>query len=216
MTLISKNDNSQTAFGTGRTTGYNGTYNAETNPYYGHIKTSGAADDTESLYKAGQFSGYKQSHGGGTHHVKVFHIEDFWGERWDRVLGLVSKHGVIYAKMTPEGDGYNLDGTGYETVTAHPIPLSTGDKNQGWIKDTYMSDFGRLPDEQLGNAGSLEGSDSTYVGDYHWINVQGNDTYLALCGGDCAGGSGCGSRALHLAAAASLAYWSLGASLTLV
>ena len=64
-----------------------------------------------SLGEKGQFFGYGPADT--THQVKVFHIEGFWGERWDRLAGLVYDMGEWKAKMTAEGGGYNFTGAGY-------------------------------------------------------------------------------------------------------
>ena len=42
----------------------------------------------------GQFFGYKDT----THEVKVFYIEKWWGNRWDRINGLLMVGGEILAK----------------------------------------------------------------------------------------------------------------------
>ena len=74
LTLISKTCASQAAFGQGNTTGYDSTLST-----YG-FKQCG------SLMDKGQFYGTN----GTTDQVKVFHIEGFWGDRWDRKIGRAS------------------------------------------------------------------------------------------------------------------------------
>ena len=95
---MSKTDNSQTAFGQGQTSGY--VNDASQN--YGHLATG-------TLTNKGQFFGYKDT----THEVKVFYIEKWWGNRWDRINGLLMVGGEILAKMTPP---YNLTGKDFEKV----------------------------------------------------------------------------------------------------
>ena len=90
LKIMSKTDNSQTAFGQGQTSGY--VDNASQN--YGHLATG-------TLKDKGQFFGYNDT----THEVKVFYIEKWWGNRWDRINGLLMVGGEILAKMTPP---YNL------------------------------------------------------------------------------------------------------------
>ena len=48
--------------------------------------------------------------------MKVFHIEHFWGERWDRLVGMTYINGAFRVKMTPEGAGYNFTGDGYTAI----------------------------------------------------------------------------------------------------
>lgn len=186
-TLISKTEQSQTAFGQGQTTGY--VDNPDTN-WGKHI--------TGSLYNKGQFWGTNDM----THQVKVFHIEDFWGNRWDRLQGLIQQFGVCKVKMTPEGTGYNWTGEGYQALPAAPL-------EEGWQKDTYMSELGRIPI-------TAQGSDNTYVSDYFWVNKTWGETLVALSGGYCIDGSGCGSRNLSLYDSGSGAVWYFGASLQLI
>lgn len=212
-TLISKTDNSQAAFGAGHTTGY--VNDASKN--YGHYTSSGNPEtDAHSLITAGQFAGFIQSHTSGAEHVKVFHIEDLWGDRWERLLGIAQQNGIIFIKMTPEvlegetadsltSNGYNLTGKGYA-----PMKITIPNRTEGWQKDTYTSEFGRVPQ------GNASASDNTYVTDYHWINHTRNEPHIGIVGGSCGDGSRCGVRCLGLYALASDARWHLGGSLVLI
>lgn len=98
LKIMSKTDNSQTAFGQGQTSGY--VNDASQN--YGHLATG-------TLKDKGQFFGYNDT----THEVKVFYMEKPWGNRWDRINGLLMVGGEILAKMTPP---YNLTGKDFEKV----------------------------------------------------------------------------------------------------
>lgn len=89
LKIMSKTDNSQTAFGQGQTSGY--VNDASQN--YGHLATG-------TLKDKGQFFGYNDT----THEVKVFYMEKPWGNRWDRINGLLMVGGEILAKMTPPYD----------------------------------------------------------------------------------------------------------------
>ena len=160
--------------------------------HYGHI-LSGTLNDK------GQFYGYNDT----THAVKVFHMENFWGGRWDRMVGLLYINGVFHAKMTPEGDGYNFVGTGY-TPVCDGVPGSGN--GGGYQKATTQTEYGCLP------AGALTGSDATYETDYHWWNNA--ITAVCLRGGNCSYGSLCGARFLYANSPASWAYWHLGGSLS--
>lgn len=87
LTLISKSDDAQTAFGNG---------NCQSEEYL----TTGQLNDK------GQFYGYSTQ----TQAVKVFHCENWWGNYWIRLRGYICDRGKVKVKMTPP---YNNDGSGY-------------------------------------------------------------------------------------------------------
>ena len=188
LVLLGKSTNIQAVFGQGHTTG-----------------GSSAADllTTGTLNTKGQFFGYNNT----TSAVKVFHIENFWGDRWERLIGMIYEQGVFKAKMTPEGSGYNLTGVGYAAVmngiskTSEP----TTDAFGGYVKNAAMTKFGLFPTV-------LGGSDATYDCDYHYgLN---HITSVPIVGGCCDYGSFCG-RYLHVRNVAGAAWWNIGASLFL-
>ena len=181
LTIIGKSDDTQTVFGQGQTSGY--VDDASVN--YGHL-------DTGTLDDKGQFFGYSDTE----HEVKVFHMEKYWGNRWDRVAGYICDNGRIKVKMSPP---YNLTGkdfidTGIDAATAG-----------GWQKDHYMTQWGRFPK-------TVGGSSSTYTCDYYWINLE--IVAIALVGGGCNHGANCGASYVTLNSSASAAVWSFGASLS--
>ena len=57
------------------------------------------------------------------------------------------------------------------------------------------------------------GSETTYECDYFWINT--GITAVPFVGGACNHDAGCGARSLYCSNAATSAYWSIGASLSL-
>lgn len=183
LKLMSKTDNSQAAFGQGQTTGY--VDDASVN--YGHLPTG-------TLKDKGQFYGYNDT----THEVKVFFIEKWWGNRWDRILGLMMVQGEILAKMTPP---YNLTGNGFDKVG-----IKFEGQSNGYQKATKSSEYGRLP-------ASVGGSSSTYTCDYFWWNA--GITAVALVGGSCHAGENCGADYVSLSASAGRASWHIGASVFL-
>ena len=187
LTLISKTCASQAAFGQGHTTG--GTAAAD-------LLTCGTLKDK------GQFYGTSAT----TDQVKVFHIEGFWGDRWDRIVGLTYINGVFKAKMTPEGDGYNFTGAGY-TAIGTGITGQTADSGSGWQKATEQTEYGKLP------VAPLSGSDATFETDLFWFNNA--ITSVPFVGGNCNDGSWCGARSLYINYVAGAAWWYFGASLSL-
>lgn len=111
LTLVSKNDNGQATFGSGRSKSSNS-----------------AAIATGSTKSYGPFWGASDE----TSDVKVFWIEGFWGNVWESMRGLINYNGKLKAKMTPP---YNFDGTGY-TNSNKTITGASG----GFINTAYMDD----------------------------------------------------------------------------
>ena len=183
LKIMSKTDNSQTAFGQGQTSGY--VNDASQN--YGHLATG-------TLKDKGQFFGYNDT----THEVKVFYMEKPWGNRWDRINGLLMVGGEILAKMTPP---YNLTGKDFEKVG-----ITFTSSGNGYQKGTKSSRFGRI-------VNSIGGSSSTYTCDYFWWNA--GITAVALVGGNCNNGESCGAACLSLSLSAGIARWNVGASVFL-
>ena len=163
LTVISKSDNSQEAFGHGDAN----TYVDDALQNYGHIKTG-------TLKNKGQFFGFNDD----KHEVKVFFMETWWGNSHQRIHGLINAKGKLMAKMTPP---YNFEGTGYQDTGIAYVGSTSG-----YQKDTKMSIFGRLP---VNNGGSS----NTYTCDYVWWNdtytcvalVGGYCTNGSYCGASC-------------------------------
>ena len=184
-TLIAKSDNSQACFGQGHTQG-----------------GSKAEDlmDTGSLNVKGQFWG---DTAGTASAMKVFHMENYWGDRWDRLAGLIQYGGSYHVKMTPEDGGYNATGAGYTTFPAG-LGVVTA-QAAGWQHETYTSDLGTLP------VGVANGTDHTYTCDNLWWNT--GITAIALAGGNCNLGACCGARCVTVNGDAGWSSWDIGASL---
>ena len=161
-TLISGSTNSQVAFG------YGYTYRSSSSP-----RTTG---DTGNAQFYGRIDYY--------YHVTVSFIEDFWGNRWDRCLGLnVSASGYMY-KMTPP---YSLDGdSSYTTlpIATYPIPTSGGYQTQ-----QYFGEFGILPK-------TCGGTNTTYECDFSYFDLSGSK--LACFGGYWGSEMSAGSRFIAL------------------
>ena len=180
LVLISKSDNSQEAFGQGCTEG--GADNALI--HYGFPKNG-------SLNMKGQFFGYSSTRKA----VKVFYIENWWGTRWDRCLGLFNHNGEYKVKWTPPYSNTSTTGC---ISTGIAVPTSNGSYQKA-TSNTY----GRLPI-------SVGGSSSTYTCDGFWSNnAQLN---LAICGGLAGYGSSCGAWFVRVGNAPSDSGWALGAS----
>lgn len=163
LKLISKTDDSQTAFGRGQDSGYVN----DSSKNYGKLQTG-------TLTNKGQFFGYND----GNHDVKVFYMETPWGMQWDRMLGMINKNGHILVKMTPP---YNLTGDDYTDTGLTPTGTSGG-----YISKSKSCRYGRIPHV-------ASGSSSTYQCDGLWFNngivaialVGGSCSYGLPVGADC-------------------------------
>ena len=206
LTFMGKNCNTQTVFGQGHTErNTNGTTPAmlmltgtmdKKGQFWGSNTTKPTADQAP-----GDASG-AQSHPCG---VKVFHIENFWGDRWERQLGICAKNGVVLVKMTPEGSGYNATADGYTPVMESKNTAS----GSGYRKATVQTEYGAIP------IPPCTGSATTYETDFYWWQVDAT-VRVSFFGGSCGNGTGCGARCWSLNDAAGHANWAVGASLTYI
>ena len=167
LTLISKSDNSQLKFGTGRSKSTNTT-----------------AINTGSLKAFGLFKGYTDE----TSDVKVFGIEGFWGNVWEGIAGLVF-NSAIKTKLVPP---YNFDGTGYTNTTIVPSGTSGGYVNTAKVDP----EMGYVPKTASGS-GTTYYCDGLWFNNAQvdYALVGGNWHYAALDGSRCVGLSDLASSA---------------------
>ena len=125
---------------------------------HGNCRGSGVSPlAAGTLSDKGQFYGYNSN----TQQVKVFHVEGFWGDQWLMTAGVIDYYGTVYVKMTPEGDGYQIDNVdGYTSTNVAP-PI--GSK---FISKVACSEFGIIPLQ-------ASGSSSTYFCDILWTSNSG-------------------------------------------
>ena len=185
LTIMGKSTNTQAVFGNGNC--------------HQSASSASALLATGTLKGMGQFYGYNDS----THQVKVFHIEGFWGDQWDRVAGLINNSGTIYAKMTPEGTGYRItDVTGYTNTG-----ISAPSGSQAYISATSCSEFGMIPT-------AVSGSATTYFCDGYWANNSQLDYLLVgACAAPAVGFGGGFAFAVDYPPAAAVWYYGCGLSL---
>lgn len=165
----------------------------------GHESGGSSADDflnTGTLNDKGQFYGYSAS----DKQVKVFHMEGFWAERWDRTDGILLINNRFFVKPTPENGGYNFVGTGYTDTGIDAAP------SEGYVKEFTATEYGSV-------ATLTGGSSTTFECDYFYKNASG--TRVPIRGGACNAGAACG-RYLNCFPGAGNAWWYLGASPYLV
>lgn len=191
LMLISRSTNSKEKFGTGNSNSYVNASNTG-------IKASG------TLNTKGLFWGSND----GKQCVKVFGIENFWGNIWKSCAGWVNDNGAQKVKLTwwtEDGSsvaGYNTTGEGY--IEIHDSePNGT---NGGFIsKMKFSEEFGMVPI-------TANGSSSTNYSDGMWFaNSQNN---YALVGGATTGELRVGAYFSGLHCTASYASWNIGASLS--
>lgn len=197
--LLGKSTDTQSVFGTGRATASGGNDSSIT---------------TGTLMNKGMFWGSSSN----TSAVKVFHIENFWGNQWDRTAGLILNYtdGYVYVKMTPEGEGYRTtDVTGMTKTTAIP---ATGEEK--YIQSCKAAvegadDFGVIP------VGFTSGSASTYYCSGYWRRSgsawpSGNIGYLDAGSGSAGAKALSGAFAFALHNAPSHVSWASGCGLSYI
>lgn len=187
LLVMGKSDNTQTVFGRG----VDNTYVEDRNAHYGMIMPGSV------MNAKGQFFGGNT----GAEQVKVFHMEDWWGNQWERIAGLINDKGIIKVSMTGP---YNTTGEGY-TVIGCEAPNGTSGQ---YIKEVHTDEYGRIPVSTTG------GSSSTYLCDGLWFsNAQLN---YALVGGHCWNTCTTGASYLYLNAAPAGTNWTRGACLSYI
>ena len=186
LMLISKSTDTQTKFGNGHYTGGTAAANLLTT---GRLNAKGLFYGTNGTGEA----------------VKVFGMENYWGNQWRRIAGWINAAGTQKIKMTyGTQDGstaaaFNTDGTGYITV-AGATPSGT---SGGYINTMVPTSNGPI-------AAVGSGSSSTYYCDGIYYN-NGQTDYAAV-GGCSAVGFLCGAFAVSMSCAVSIAGWDIGAA----
>lgn len=188
LMLIGKSTHTQTTFG-------NGHYTRGSNQ--SHLLASGTMDDK------GLFWGTNGTGSG----VKVFGIENYWGNQWRRIGGYICDSGVQKIKLTygtQDGSlstGYTATGNGY-IVIEDSTPTGS---SSGYLNEMIFTKYGLVPKKSSGSA-------NTYFCDGMWYN--NSICSYALVGGYCYGGFQVGAFAVVLDNVASYADWHFGAALS--
>lgn len=201
LVLITKSLDSQSKVGQGNVNG-----GSEANP---------SLIETGSLNNKGLFWGKNASGGASTtshYGVKVFGMENYWGNTWRRIAGLmVDKNAKLYYKLTwGTQDGSECIGYPFNTPTgmieAGQLPENLRTTANGFISTmTAVKNEFLLPTE-------ARGSSSTKYCDVIASNPWGN-IYAARGGASNSGGNA-GAFALNLNNSVSNTYWNFGASET--
>lgn len=137
--------------------------------------------------------------------VKVFGMENWWGNIFRRIAGWCISGGTQKVKLTrgtkdgtTVGD-YNFDGNGYKTISSVNLTRS------GYISKMKTEPFGRFPME-------ANGSTTTFEADQVWAD-SGNG-YYASVGGGWGDGPDCGPFCARLFNGPSSTFADIGAALS--
>ena len=139
--------------------------------------------------------------------VKVFGMENYYGNQWRRTAGLILANGIAKVKLSPSTkDGssatnYNTDGTGYIEIP-NSTPSGT---SGGYIKDMLYTALGMFPTV-------ITGSSSTYYPDGCWFDIT--IIAFALFGGSKQHGHLCGALCVNLDNLSDTAWETIGVSLS--
>ena len=154
----------------------------------------------------GMFFGYNANNKA----VKVFGMENLWGNVWKIENGIVALKGKVYVKLTPNtADGstataYNKTGVGYLDTGINFANFSAG-------SGSYISSMKEFKGVLLPSNNT--GSTTTGGCDCCWFN-NGLDVGFGRFGADSVNGFACGAFALHLTAAVGRSWWLSGCSLS--
>lgn len=180
----------------------------ETQDVFGRGMSENASDEN-LLLKTGTMNGKGLFWGenAGKAGVKVFGMENYYGNQWRRTAGLILANGIAKVKLSPSTkDGssatnYNTNGTGYIEIP-NSTPSGT---SGGYIRDMLYTALGMFPTV-------LTGSSSTYYPDSCWFN----NAIIAFVffGGAPNDGRRCGAFYVYLNAKADRRGWYIGASLS--
>ena len=150
---------------------------------------------TGTLNDKGQFYGSREK----DKQVKVFHTEALWGDKWERLAGLIVDNGTV--KVHTYGE-YNFTGQGYKSVYRYIIRSF----DYGFVDGTVMTPYGRFPV-------SFNGGRHEYTADYGAIDAE--IVSVPLVGGCCNNGLRCGAY-VSLNYTASVASWYIAPGLSCI
>lgn len=192
LVLMCKSTNTQEKFGYG-------------NIYY-NPTSEAAMINTGTMNDKGMFFGKKSSttHDG----VKVFGMENYWGNQWRRTAGYINDNGTQKVKMTwgtNDGStttGYNETGSGYLTVSGATPAGTSG----GYISKAKFDPITGITPYYS------SGSETTYYADGLWFN--NSRVNFAIVGGGVNAAFLCGAFCASLDDAPSGASWIVGVSVS--
>ena len=153
LLLIGKSTSTKTIFGTGN--------------------NNGSVIQTGTMNDRGLFWGNNDNVSG----IKIFGMENWYGNLYHRLAGYIINNGVQKIKMTygqTDGStttGYNTDGAGYISIS-NSTPSGT---DGGYINKMLFSPYGLIPLKS-------SGSSTTYYTDGFYFNTSGTIMYARVGG----------------------------------
>ena len=113
--------------------------------------------NTGTMDKKGLFWGSKNPSEG----VKVFGMENWWGNHSRYIAGLLTQNNKFYVKFTRgTKDGSTINGYTNSDVSKY-IELNYGVTNSGYLRGTKLSTYGRLPYDSGGSSTTYEADNIT-------------------------------------------------------
>lgn len=188
LTLITRSDDNQATLGWGRCN-----------------KNNTAGTTPGSLKSKGQFFGYTDQNSS----VKIFFIEDFYGNYWDRMAGMVLIGGKVYTKMTgpypaPTDNAATYTGAGFVDSG-----ITVGGTSGNIVTAAAMTEQGYIPKTASGGT-----ENNTYYCDGLWFNASQVD--YARVGGYWDSGVRVGGRSVDLNNLASATNAAVGSRLSFI
>ena len=175
--------------------------------------TSALTHNIGTANKKGMFFGHYTT---SAYATKFFGMENWWGHRLRRCVGLLTKDYKVFVKMTKSiVDGstvqnYNSTADGYIN-TGITVPAMSG----SYFVDVANSKYGYAIPTALtkykGDTGTAGGSASTYYCDGGW---SAGGVCALVSGGNVSDGTASGLFCFNVSDAPSDASWALGASLS--
>lgn len=189
LILMGKSLDTQTVFGTGRC---------------GQASAASSMLGTGTMDDKGLFYGASGNNDG----VKVFGMENFWGNQWRRYAGHVNIEGVQKYKLTRgRQDGTTADDYVVSTTGSDYGSYITGANDPG--ANGYISKMAFDEDTFLPTS-VASGDSSKFYADYLWRNT--GCRYASRGGGANNGAGSVGAFCVTLYNAASAASWAFGAA----
>lgn len=187
LVLIGKSLDTSTTFGNGRS----GQESAQENML-----------DTGTMNDKGMFWGSNT----GTYGVKVFGMENYWGNQWRRFAGLILRENVWYYKLT-RGTQDGSNATDYNTTGEDYLTLNHTAPATNYVTQMFYTDDGAVYDRASGS------SSASMYKDYFYKTATSNR--YALRGGYCNSSAlYCGAFCFTVNGGAGYASWAIGSSLS--
>ena len=177
LVLMAKSTDLKTAYGNGRA--MSSGISAESTLPTGTLDTLNTSSTTPKY--GGQFMGFNSTN---ENQVKVFHIEGFWGDQWDRIAGFLYSGNKIHVKMTEQNGEYSINNIAsyYNTdITPEGSTINDVITNRGYITKTTCNEYGHIATEFAGTNGKNE-----YCCDYCEFSNTGTSINYGMFGGSSA------------------------------